>query len=79
MTRAAAVLAARAIKGNASPIDVAELFIEAGDKDRAIEWLEKGFVGREPTMPYLNMPQYDRLRSDPRFQDLLRRMGLPQR
>ena len=79
MRRAAAVMGARAVKGNAGYMEVAELYIEAGDKDRAIEWLQKGFVAREPSMPYLNWPQYDRLRSDSRFQDLLRRMGLPQR
>jgi TolB-like protein/Tfp pilus assembly protein PilF len=79
MRRAAAALAAHSLKVNVNPVDVADLYIEAGDKDRAFEWLQKGFVGRDPTMPYIIWPQYDRLRSDPRFQDLLRRMGLPQR
>jgi serine/threonine-protein kinase len=77
MSRAAKALAASSLKIHVVPTDVAELYLEAGDKDRALEWLEKGFEARDPIMPYLGLPQYDPLRSDPRFQDLLRRMNLP--
>jgi hypothetical protein len=36
-----------------------------------------GVEARDPNMPYLGVPLYDSLSSDPRFQDLLRRMKFP--
>ena len=48
-----------------------------GDKDRALQALEKAFAEREP-MAWLNVdPEWDSIRADPRFQDLVRRVGLP--
>ena len=47
--------------------------------DRAFEWLNKAIDGREPQMLYLKInPIYNPLRSDPRFQELLRRMNFPE-
>ncbi len=61
-----------------SPTFLADDYIRLGDKDRAMEWLEKGYKERASAIPYLKVdPMYDPLRSDPRFQDLLRRIGLP--
>jgi len=49
-----------------------------GEKDEAFAWLEKAYEVRDPTLTYLKVgPKFTPLRSDPRFQDLLRRMGLP--
>jgi len=60
------------------PNDVASLYAIAGEKVQALEWLEKGFEERDPNMPYLDLyPEFETLRSEPRFQDLLRRMNLP--
>jgi len=56
---------------------IARRYLDAGDNDRAIDWLEKAYEERNPNLPYIGLPFYDPLRSDPRFQDLLRRMGLP--
>ena len=54
-------------------------YLLAGDYDRAITWFEKAFEGRDPNLPYLACdPLADPLRSDPRFQALLTRIGLPQ-
>jgi hypothetical protein len=43
----------------------------------AFQWLEKGYSERSDLMVYLNVdPRFDGIRSDPRFQDLLHRVGL---
>jgi len=73
------VLAARYEKsGGVRAMGIALRYLDAGDKDRAIDWLEKAYENRNPNMPYIGKPLYDPLRSDPRFQALLRRMNLPE-
>jgi len=52
-------------------------YLLGGDEDRALAWLEKAVAERDPNAPYITFPAYDRLRPNPRFQALLRRMGLP--
>ncbi|GAG23814.1 unnamed protein product, partial [marine sediment metagenome] len=48
-----------------------------GDKDQAFAWLEKAYENREFVMPILQVAEgLDSLRDDPRFDDLLRRIGL---
>ena len=62
-----------------APSRLAIFYLRAGEKELALEWLERGFEMREPNMPYISVPpQFDILRHAPRFQDLLRRMNLPQ-
>jgi tetratricopeptide (TPR) repeat protein len=57
---------------------VASIYVALGEKDQALEWLEKGYRDRDAAMVGLNwVPTFDPLRSDPRFQDLLRRMNFP--
>jgi TolB-like protein/Tfp pilus assembly protein PilF len=77
MRAAAEALAAHFHRSYANPTDVAYLYVGAGDKGRALEWLEKGYELHDPVMPYIGMPYFDILRAEPRFQDLLRRMNLP--
>ena len=77
MRKAADTLAARSRKTFVPPLDVAGLYAYAGDKDRCLEWLERAYVVRDPNLPYLWIPDFDFLRSDPRFRDLLKRMKLP--
>jgi serine/threonine protein kinase/tetratricopeptide (TPR) repeat protein len=56
----------------------AEGYMRLGDKEEALKYLEKGYEARDGAMAYLAVdPLYDPLRSDPRFQNLLRRMNLP--
>src|SRR5262249_18358022 len=55
------------------------VFIHAGlgRTDSALEWMEKAFDERSAWLVYAKVdPKYDNLRSDPRFSDLLRRVGL---
>jgi serine/threonine protein kinase/TolB-like protein/Tfp pilus assembly protein PilF len=47
-----------------------------GDTDRAFQWLEKEYEESSYNMVYLKVAHDEPLRSDPRFQDLLRRVGL---
>jgi serine/threonine-protein kinase len=78
MKRAADLLAARAHKIYVNSIDVATLYAIAGENSQALEWLEKGLEERSPQMPYVDTSVgLAPLRSDPRFQDLLRKMNLP--
>ena len=56
--------------------EIAVIYAALGDKDQAMTWLEKGYEERfNPGV--LLRPGFDPLRSDPRFQDLVRRIGLP--
>src|SRR5262249_39741265 len=49
-----------------------------GQKDTAMQWLEKGYEARAAQMVFLGRdPKVDSLRGDARFKDLLRRVGLP--
>jgi TolB-like protein/DNA-binding winged helix-turn-helix (wHTH) protein len=60
------------------PVLVAEACVRIGDKECAFEWLEKGFEERDDLMINLKVePVLDSLHSDPRFQDLVRRVGIP--
>ncbi len=62
------------------PVDAAAFvgpYIALGDKDQAFFWLEKAYAQHSNAMTWLKVsPIYDPLRGDPRFQDLLRRVGL---
>jgi tetratricopeptide (TPR) repeat protein len=61
------------------PIYIGMWYNFAGDYDKQIDWLEEAFEVRDPNLPYIaSWPTSDALRPDPRFQDLLRRMNLPQ-
>jgi len=51
--------------------------VGAGDPNQCLEWLERAYEGRDPNLPYLWYPDFDFVRSDPRFRDLLKRMNLP--
>jgi eukaryotic-like serine/threonine-protein kinase len=62
-----------------APIRVARIYIGLGDKDHAFEWLEKAYADRSDYLTQLKMdPMVDSLRSDPRFANLLQRIGFPQ-
>jgi tetratricopeptide (TPR) repeat protein len=53
------------------------LYAGLGDKDQTLVWLEKAFQERADLLTWLNVePMMDDVRSDSRFQDLIRRIGL---
>jgi len=55
------------------------IYAGLGDKDEAFRLLEKSYQEHAATMPYLAVdPFWYGMRSDPRYADLLRRIGLPQ-
>jgi TolB-like protein/Tfp pilus assembly protein PilF len=60
-----------------SAFALAVIYSALGDRDRAIAALEKGVQTRSLLPFVFTDPQLDRLRSDPRFQQMLRRAGLP--
>ena len=54
------------------------VYVGLGDKSEALRWLHKAFQDRSSWMLHLKVdPRLDPLRSEPRFQDLLREVGLP--
>lgn len=60
------------------PHDIALIYNGLGSRDEALAWLERGFEPRDPKMVFLKVdPKWNNLRDDPRFQDLLRRVGFP--
>jgi serine/threonine-protein kinase len=60
-----------------SPFDRALVYTGLGDRDRAIDWLDRAVAERSAHIGEINCdPVFDPLRSDPRFAGLLRRIGL---
>lgn len=58
---------------------MAQLYSLLGDKDRSMVWLNKSYEERNGTLVVLKVdPSWDNLHDDPRFQELLRKVGLPQ-
>jgi TolB-like protein/DNA-binding winged helix-turn-helix (wHTH) protein/lipoprotein NlpI len=58
---------------------IALIYAGLGDKDQAFVWLDRAYEERAFQMQWIKIePRWDNLRADPRFQDLLRRIGLPQ-
>ena len=65
-------------RGVGSETSIAGDYARLGENDKAFEWLEKAYSTRNTDITYLKIdPSMDNLVSDPRFADLLRRVGLP--
>lgn len=79
MHRVAQLMAAQSKRRHIPAVRIARMYAHAGDKDTAMQWLEKAYQNREsPLIRLAVFWDWDTLRSDPRFLDLLRRMNLPQ-
>jgi serine/threonine protein kinase/TolB-like protein/Tfp pilus assembly protein PilF len=62
-----------------SPNEIARYYGLTGDRDHTFEWLEKGYAERSGRMEYVKIEDFlEPFHSDPRYIDLLKRMGLPQ-
>ena len=56
---------------------LAELYARLGDNDQALDWLERAYEERHPSLIFLNLdPKWESLRTDPRFQSLLQHIRL---
>ncbi|MGA9883446.1 MAG: protein kinase [Candidatus Acidiferrales bacterium] len=66
-------------KAGYDPMGVAEDYADLGDKNEAYVWLEKAYQKHASGLIALKvLPDFDSLRSDPRYADLVRRIGFPQ-
>jgi hypothetical protein len=62
-----------------SPWMVAAFYAQIGETEEVLVWLERGYRDRDPLMVSTKEdPVFVPFRSDPRFQDLLRRIGFPE-
>jgi len=63
-----------------SPYIIADSYVLAANKEQALDWLERSFEVGDPNMPYIGVMLHfvDLLGDEPRYQDLLRRMKLPE-
>ena len=57
---------------------MAKIYASLNEKELAFSWLERGLAMGAIGAFYKDEPVWDSLRSDPRFTNLLRRMGIPQ-
>ena len=67
----------KARPGYLEPFVLVNIYLSLGDNDQVFAWLEKAYRDRNPNMVSLkSAPRHDVLRSDPRYDDLMRRVGL---
>jgi adenylate cyclase len=60
-----------------SPVFISRVYAGMGDVDQAIAWLEKAYEERDPAVCIVkSVPSHDYMHSEPRFQELLKKMGL---
>ena len=69
----------KSTKEYVSPAELAIAYVGLGDKEGALASLERAYAAHDLQMQYLKVePHYDSLRSDARFVELMRKVGLPQ-
>ena len=60
-----------------SPIDIALVHVGLGETEAALDELERAFEAKDAALVYLRtQPGFASLRSEARFQDILKRMGI---
>ncbi len=79
LTNAIEARQAQRQKGYLSAFEIGELYADLGDKEQSFRWLNTAYQERDWLLVGLKTDfQLDPLRSDPRFAELVRRVGLPQ-
>ncbi len=79
LTRAIETLQNRRKTKYYSPLEIARFYADLGDKDQAFHWLDTAYQEHDWLLMGLNTYfQLDPVRSDPRFAELVRKVGLPQ-
>ncbi len=79
LQRVAELLIARSRTTFVTPWQIGTLYTRAGKNSEALDWLERAYEAHDQNCIYLGVdPIFDELRNERRFQDLLRRMKLPQ-
>lgn len=77
--RTAALLAERSASQYVPPSNIAYLYVALGEMGEAVDWLERAWQVRDARLIFLAADaKWDAIRGEPRFQALLRRMGLPE-
>lgn len=76
--RMLAQLQAEATRTRVYQPGLAAVFSALGDVDGAIDWLERSYQQKHPSLRFLGGPAFASLEGDPRYRDLRRRIGLPQ-
>ncbi len=72
-----AQLERRAASAYVSPVAFAQLHLALGNHGTALDWAERAYAQRRGWLAYLNVnPMLDPLRAEPRFQELVRKLGL---
>ena len=70
-------LQARGRTGYVSSFDIATIHAGLGNRSEALDWLERAYEGRATYLTFVNVdPRFDAYRDDPRFRELVSRMGL---
>jgi serine/threonine protein kinase/tetratricopeptide (TPR) repeat protein len=72
-------LAAKRAERYVCPYEIGTIHLGLGEKDEAFRWYERAYDERSACIPLLKFdPRLDPIRTDPRYQDLIRRIGFPQ-
>ncbi len=68
----------RARRGYVPPSFFAQVYVALGEKDQGLAWIERAYTDRDVNLVFLKEdPAFDSLRSNPSFQDLMRRLAFP--
>jgi TolB-like protein/Tfp pilus assembly protein PilF len=62
---------------NINPWEIALIYSCAGNKERAMDMLERAYEVHDPNVVYMLYPVFDSLRNEPRFQELARKLNVP--